>query len=121
MIKKQKYKRKRKNPKYVDEMLIDTLRSAFLNGDPYDLKDALVYYNQGEECDDCGKDYTACECEWCEDCNWKKCLCDLDITVNDWHIATNTENYKLLNIYKKKKKKATLEFAKKVLTKEQLK
>ena len=41
----------------------------------------MIYNSQGGECDDCDKDFQECECEKCDDCKYRKCLCDLNLPL----------------------------------------
>lgn len=79
MIKKRKYKKRKRNPKYIDKTLLSELANAIVFGSPQNLINAKIYYSQGKICSDCGSDYSLCSCEQCFDCEYQKCLCDLDI------------------------------------------
>src|SRR5574338_23467 len=80
MIKKRKSKKQRKNPKYVDDTLIDELAYAFVDNIFGYFASAITYYNQGKICKDCGEDYVECECEKCIDCTYNRCMCDLEFS-----------------------------------------
>lgn len=80
-----KNRKKRKNPsKKITSSLIYDLANAFYFGDPVILSIAIQQYYQGEEtCDDCGEMLGMCECERCVDCNYNRCLCDIDKLTNE--------------------------------------
>jgi len=58
-------------------------RGWFLNhvftADPDAFSKYITYIKQGYECEDCEKEYDKCECEYCPDCKFNRCLCMLDI------------------------------------------
>jgi len=59
------------------------LKSLLLNtiekGNPNALVDAIILYEQGHECDDCGQTYSVCRCEKCSECGFRRNLCYLNI------------------------------------------
>src|SRR5574338_1012825 len=93
--KKQKYKR---NPKYVDDRYIKLLSNGLHTGWPDFLSRALTYYNIGDFCNDCQKDYDLCQCEGardisgpCEECGQNRCICDYDIRFNEEYLDISYE------------------------------
>lgn len=88
MIKKRKYKKRKKNPtelqkeraKYMDDSLI----SVFIDGSPLLLSMFMAYVIQGMTCEDCNQLFDHCECEKCDDCEYNRCMCDFkDLNIND--------------------------------------
>src|SRR5574338_1098485 len=95
---KSKHKQIRKNP-YIDDYFINKISKVIEDPSPSSFLSLKIYYNHGEECKDCGERNEYCQCEQCPDCEFNRCLCDLDIT--------KTEYFKLYengkNMIKKKK------------------
>src|SRR5574338_211176 len=116
--KKRKYKKRKRNSDNLTNKFYHHLAVAIKYGDPVELSFAKVIYSQGEECDDCGKDYLQCDCEYCSDCGFPRCLCDLNITIHNW-LDSNISNKKLKE-YQNKTKKLAIEYANSILTNQQL-
>lgn len=97
---RRKYK-KRKNPYVIFEYL-NSLAFAITFGLQSELAKALIYYNQGEYCNDCDKESDFCECEKCSDCGYQRCLCNLNVNTSkkvinySWNLAKRTLNDKEL-------------------------
>jgi len=51
------------------------------------LSNRLCFIKQGYECDDCEEEYPTCECEYCSDCKFNRCLCLLDIVKKSEYSA----------------------------------
>lgn len=71
------------------------LKKAIESKSRYNLINAIVYYNQGNLCLDCGKDYKFCECEKCEDCKGRRCLCDLKLDSEFEYGQTIGDDFKI--------------------------
>ena len=72
---------KKLNPSNYKKDRIDKVLTLLFNAYAYnnfdDFTEAKIYLNQGEDCEDCFKKYNKCECDYCPECNFKKCLCDI--------------------------------------------
>lgn len=80
MIKRKRIIRVRKNPPgFDDEDFISGLEFDIINilefGTFDLLTNLIIFYNQGKYCEDCDQDYYKCECEKCDDCLQKRCVC----------------------------------------------
>lgn len=74
--------RKNPNPK-ITKIVIKLLAQAFYHAERFPLVNALILYNQGMKCKDCGSLYTHCECEYCDECGYRRCLCNYDLFSPD--------------------------------------
>lgn len=78
--KRKKVIRVRRNPvdlEYFENVAAGTyiIHNAMMYGNFEYLTELITYYNQGAKCDDCDQNYMSCDCEYCEDCNQKRCVC----------------------------------------------
>lgn len=89
-------KKKRKNP--VDDELIDYLIDAYKDESPNELSSALSYQKQGQRCQDCNDYFWKCKCEYCDNCEFNRCLCDLGIERQTYYsLAKNELKIKVQN------------------------
>lgn|SRR5574338_410329 len=98
---------------HIDDNYIETLIHSYNSGSPAYFAGTLIYNCQGYRCNDCSNIYLYCECEKCPDCNWRKCLCFLNIENKSIIPHSSEIHYKIRN--------ETLALAKKDLSKKQLK
>ena len=61
------------------------------------LSNLLCFIKQGYSCDDCEKDHDSCECEYCEDCKFNRCLCLLNIVKKSEY--TTKERIKVAKVW----------------------
>lgn len=99
---------------------------AIIKPDPDDLIDAIIYYKQGEVCEDCiniygeSNSYSNCKCEKCEDCEFRRCLCDLGITISSYEDMIDEDHLKNLDLVESKLQKKAIKLAKETLSKNDL-
>ena len=67
------------------------------SGDPENLVNTLIITKQGLDCYDCYHSFMGCECEYCSDCKFNRCLCLLDIEKKSEY--TTKERIKIAKIY----------------------
>lgn len=101
-------KKRRKNP--VDDKLIELLSYNIIHPDLEYFSRTLNYYYQGGRCDDCGYYYDECECEYCENCYYRRCICEL----RDKLVGKQGDDFG------NEIRKYIIKFAKKILTQKQL-
>lgn len=61
---------------------IDWKDHSYLYKQPnkYYVSDFLSFLRLNDKhCKDCDKDYALCDCEFCENCNCNRCVCDYDV------------------------------------------
>lgn len=68
--------RRKRNPYYDPFDYAHQLAEAIYSGMPTRLSKALNYQKIGEKCKDCNEMYHSCECEACDDCMTKYCVCN---------------------------------------------
>ena len=93
--------KKRRNPSMSKDIIENrltgyiNLKPLLLNtiekGNPNALVDAIILYEQGHECDDCGQTYSVCRCEKCSECGFRRNLCYLNIDYKGPYAKYYTE------------------------------
>lgn len=103
----------------LNNMLLTAVNNAIVYGSPKQLSNLRVYINQKFKCEDCDEYYDTCECEWCEDCEFHKCLCIMELLEKEWDSSFDNlnENIRIRN----KIRKIVWEFAKLILPDKELK
>lgn len=63
------------------EILVYYLTEIIIFANPVMLVELniLLSLNYEEICKDCENHYTSCRCEYCDDCKFRKCLCELNL------------------------------------------
>lgn len=87
---KRKYKKKTRRNPHVDDIYLTFIANALYKGIPQDLVRSMIYFIQGKLCKDCNKNARFCECDYCNECGFNKCLCDLGFTINSFY--TDVDN-----------------------------
>jgi hypothetical protein len=101
--------KKRRNPSEEEDLrerrlegyysILHTLHDVIENGNPDNLVNSIILYNQGLICYDCyneelgekPKEYHECICEKCSECRFRRNLCYLDIEYKGPSLTYYTE------------------------------